>query len=131
MESNVRSITKSVLWRIIGVAVLMIITYVVTGSWVQSTLITVIHHVSFVFIYYGHERMWLKTPRPSGKKRIIAKMFTYEIVLGHCVLGLISLVITGSWTSVTLITIVYIENKLWMYALYEYLWNRFSWQVKK
>jgi len=65
----------------------------------------------------------------SYKWKTISKMFTYEIVLGHCVLGIISLIVTGSWTKVTFITIVYIENKLWMYALYDWIWSKIKWQI--
>lgn len=123
---------KSLLWRLIGVVVLAIITYAYTGSIIQTGIITFVHHFAFILIYYLHERAWLRVHRIQGKKRRILRVFTYEIVLGHCVLGLISLAVTGSWTNVTLITITYIENKMWMYIVYDWLWGkkvsgRFKW----
>lgn len=126
MESRHRSIIKSLIWRILGVVVLAFITYIFTGSLIQTGLITFFHHFSFIFIYYFHERFWFHINLKSKKLRTVLKAFTYEIILGHLVLGLISLIFTGSWTTVTLITITYIENKLWMYMVYESLWNRFS-----
>ena len=127
-ESRVRSSVRSVIWRIMGIAVLALVTYVFTRSLIQTGLITFLHHFSFIIIYYLHERAWLGIHSIQGKKRRILRVFTYEIILGHCVLGLISLLVTGSWTKVTWITIVYIENKLWMYVAYDYLWDRIKWQ---
>ncbi len=121
--SRRRSMAKSLLWRIIGIIILAIITYVFTESLIQTGLITFLHHFAFIFIYYLHERAWLRVRRVQGRKRMILRAFTYEIILGHCVLGLISLIVTGSWTTVTLITITYIENKLWMYVIYDWLWD--------
>lgn len=128
MEGHLRSATKSVIWRLLGIIILAFITYIFTHSWIQTGLITFLHHFAFIFIYYLHERVWLKVHRIQGKWRAGLRAFTYEIILGHCVLGLISLLVTGSWTKVTLITITYIENKLWIYVVYDWLWNKYKWR---
>lgn len=124
LESHHRSIAKSLLWRLIGAVVLATVTYVFTKSLIQTGLITFLHHFAFIFIYYFHERAWMRNKSVQGKKRRILRAFTYEIILGHCVLGLISLAVTGSWINVSLITITYIENKLWMYVLYDWVWEK-------
>ena len=126
IEKHSRSMIKSIIWRIMGILILAGITFFFTGSWVVSILIAITHHTAFIFIYYFHERVWLKS-KIGGKKRYLMKMFTYEIVLGNLVLGTISYIFTGSWTAVTLITLVYIGNKLWIYLLYEYVWNKIKW----
>lgn len=120
---------KSIVWRLLGIAFLAVVTYAVTGSLITTTLVTFFHHLTFIFIYYFHERAWLRFGGWISKKRRFARIFTYEIILGHMVLGIISWVFTGSWTAVTLITIIYIENKLWMYAIYDWLWSRSRWGV--
>ena len=130
-ETHARSMTKSILWRIMGVLVLALVTYYYTRSLIQTTLITFLHHFSFIFIYYFHERAWLRNTSITGNKRVILRVFTYEIILGHCVLGLISLLILGSWTNVTWITITYIENKIWMYYVYDWIWSKTKWQTVK
>jgi len=129
-ETHKRSMIKSIIWRIMGVAVLALVTYVFTRNWITTGLITFFHHFSFIFIYYFHERAWLHFPNFTGNKRKILRAFTYEIILGHCVLGLISLIFTGSWSTVTWITIAYIENKLWIYIVYDWLWGKVEWGVK-
>lgn len=122
-----RSITKSVIWRIMGIAILALITYIYTRSFIQSGLITFFHHFAFVIIYYLHERAWLMIDTIKGKLRRGLRAVTYEIILGHCVLGLITVLITGSWLKVTLITITYIENKLWIYVVYDWIWGKIRW----
>ena len=52
METKLRSATKSVIWRITGVVILAIITYLFTGNWMQTGLITIIHHGVFLFVFY-------------------------------------------------------------------------------
>ena len=128
-ESHLRSSVRSVIWRGMGIGILAFITYIFTRSLIQTGLITFLHHFAFIFIYYAHERVWQKI-RILGKRRKILRAFTYEIILGHCVLGLITLLVTGSWTKVTLVTIVYIENKLWIYVVYDWLWDKIKWQCE-
>jgi uncharacterized membrane protein len=128
-ESRLRSIAKSIIWRLLGVLVLAIVTYAFTRSLIQTGLITFIHHFAFIFIYYFHERAWLKVNWSEKRKKWV-RPFTYEIILGHLVLGLITLAVTGSWLNVSLITITYIENKLWIYAAYDWVWNkRIKWGI--
>lgn len=119
------SMAKSVLWRILGILILGIITYAITNNWITATVITFFHHLSFVFIYYFHERAWLRVKnRWLIKWKRWIRPITYEIILGHIVLGIISFVFTGSWTTVTLITVIYIENKLWIYIVYDWIWDK-------
>lgn len=60
METHARSIVKSIVWRVIGVVLLLIITYFTTKNLKEMTIITVLFHGSRVFMYYYHERIWLK-----------------------------------------------------------------------
>ena len=124
-ESKKRSMTKSLVWRFIGVIFLACVTFFFTGSIMQTGMITFIHHFMFIWIYYFHERFWLNK---DIKFKKYIKVFTYEIILGNGVLGTISWIFTGSWTAVTLITLTYILNKLWMYYIYERVWERIDYQ---
>lgn len=130
IKSHIRSMTKSIIWRLLGIAILAVITYIFTCSWIQTGLITFLHHFAFVFIYYLHERLWLKINWSERKKRWV-RPITYEVILGHLVLGFISFIVTGVWPKATLITITYIENKLWIYVVYDWLWDKNSWGKNK
>jgi uncharacterized membrane protein len=58
LETRTRSWAKSLIWRVIGVVLLGVIAYLVTGNWEQMTLITLIFHGLRVVLYYSHERIW-------------------------------------------------------------------------
>lgn len=58
MESKKRSFVKSITWRILGIAVLGAITWLITEDWQITTAVTVLFHAIQVFLYYFHERLW-------------------------------------------------------------------------
>ena len=58
MESRKRSMVKSVMWRLIGVFVLGVITWVITKNVEATTTITVLFHTINFILYYFHERFW-------------------------------------------------------------------------
>jgi len=58
MDTKKRSIVKSVTWRVIGVIILGVIAFVITGNWKQMTIITVVFHSIRLVLYYYHERLW-------------------------------------------------------------------------
>jgi len=131
-EKHYRSMSKSIIWRLLGMLILATITYIYTQSWIQTGLITFLHHLTFVFIFYFHERIWLKIRTPMSLKwRSIAKMFTYETILGNVVLGIISFMVTGSWNQMTMITFTYIGIKHLVYIFNELVWDRIKWGVKQ
>lgn len=130
-ETHSRSALKSFIWRIAGVVILASITYFYTRQWITTSLITVIHHGVFLFVFYAHERFWLKFKKPIGKTaRSLAKMFTYETVCGNLILGTITYSITGSWKAMTAITLTYIGFKHLCYIFNEFLWDKIKLGVK-
>lgn len=123
-DSKIRSISKSVIWRIVGVIVLAAVTYAYTGNWIIVGLVTFIHHFVFLFVFYFHERIWFKFKKPTGIWRKIAKMFTYETLLGNIILGIITYLVTGSWKTMAAITLTYIGIKHVIYVLNEFVWEK-------
>lgn len=130
-ERRTRSLSRSVCWRILGILFLALVTYVITREWVTTTAITVVHHGTFILIYYLHERFWLRTNFLRGSKfKPFARIILYEIILGNLILGIISLIFTGSIQQMATITLIYITNKYWMYYAFDLLWGRLKWQTK-
>jgi len=127
METQIRSATKSFIWRIVGVLVLGTVTYCYTGNWVTTSWITFLHHGVFLFVYWAHERFYLHTDF-TGISRSFLKMLTYEIILGNFILGIISLVVTGDIQQMTKITLTYISIKCIIYIINEKLWEKVKWQ---
>lgn len=123
METHSRSVSKSMIWRIMGILILAIVTYAYTRKWIQTGLITVIHHGVFLFVFFFHERLWLKVKGVQNlTTRSILKMLTYETLCGNVILGTITYAVTGSWKQMTAITISYISIKHILY-----IWNEFIW----
>lgn len=130
-ESHKRSMTRAIIWRVMGIVVLAIITYAFTRNLFVTSLITVLHHGVFIFGYYFHERFWLKTRWLRGSKwKPYARIITYEIILANIVLGIISYAVTGSLQQMTAITLTYTFNKYWIFYAYDYVWSRIKWQAE-
>jgi len=122
-DSHKRSIIKSLVWRIIGIFWLGGITWLFTRNLIQMSSITFIHHGIFLIVFYLHERAWNSLLWKSKWKYAI-KAFTYEIILGNVILGLITYFVTGDVKTMTVVTLTYIQSKLVLYFIYDWLWSR-------
>ncbi|MGD9130954.1 MAG: DUF2061 domain-containing protein [Candidatus Bathyarchaeota archaeon] len=58
MDRKLRSLVKSVTYRIIAFIVLMMITWYATNNLGQTTFISVTFQTTQLFLYYTHERLW-------------------------------------------------------------------------
>ena len=129
MESQVRSATKSFIWRIVGVLVLGTVTYCYTGNWITTSWITFLHHGVFLFVFWAHERFYLHTDF-TGLTRKILKCITYETILGNFILAIITLAITGDVQKMSQITLTYISIKHIIYIINETWWQKVKWGIK-
>jgi len=120
-DTHKKSILKSLVWRIIGIFWLGLITWFFTRNLTQTSLTTIIHHSTFLIIFYLHERAWLKIKIDF---KGWYKAVTYEIILGNIILGLITYFVTGDVKKMTAITLTYILTKLIMYVIYDKIWQQ-------
>lgn len=58
METLRRSVVKSLVWRVLGFAILGALSYVFTGSWTETLGITVTFNLIRVVLYVVHEQLW-------------------------------------------------------------------------
>jgi len=129
-EIKKRSALKSLIWRIVGIIILALVTYIYTGNLITTGLVTVIHHIVFLVVFYLHERIWLRIKLDDMLWRSIAKMFTYETLCGNIILGIITYSITGCWKQMTAITLTYIGIKHVIYVWNEFIWRKIKWGRK-
>ena len=122
-SSHLSSASKSIVWRIMGVIVKAAVAYVFTRNWLVTSLITITHHAVFLVVFYLHERVWYRYKKDIGKWRNIYKAFTYEIILGMGLGGLIIYLFTQSWSQVTYQTLTYTVIKIIMYYFYDRAWK--------
>ena len=59
-ESRLRSVVKGITWRIVGTIDTMIIAFIITGKFKMALSIGGIEVITKIFIYYLHERVWMK-----------------------------------------------------------------------
>lgn len=57
-DSNLRSLAKTVSWRILGTLDTIIISYFVTGEVAMALSIGSVEVVTKMILYYLHERVW-------------------------------------------------------------------------
>jgi len=60
MESNSRSLTKAITWRITGTLDTFLISWLITGQVLLATGIAVAEVFTKIFLYWLHERIWNK-----------------------------------------------------------------------
>jgi len=58
LETHTRAWIKSIVWRILGIIILGSISWIITKSWKEMSLITIVFHSIRVILYYFHERVW-------------------------------------------------------------------------
>jgi len=59
-DSAVRSLAKTVSWRITGSGATFLISYLVSGSFTIAGTIAVIQLTANTILYFIHERVWNK-----------------------------------------------------------------------
>lgn len=57
-EKTIRSIAKTISWRIIGTLDTIAISWIITGELTIAFLIGSIELITKMILYFGHERMW-------------------------------------------------------------------------
>ncbi len=58
MESHWRSIIKTVTWRLIAIAVTILISYIWLQEWGSSIALSLVANGIKALLYYLHERGW-------------------------------------------------------------------------
>lgn len=58
MDSNKRSIAKSISWHILHITMVAVIAYIVTGSVQIAAILASAELVWESVAYYAHERVW-------------------------------------------------------------------------
>jgi len=58
METNWRSIVKTVTWRLTGSSATFAVSYAIVGSFAVSSTIALVQLTLNTALYYIHERIW-------------------------------------------------------------------------
>jgi uncharacterized membrane protein len=60
METNKRSIVKTITWRLTGSGATFVIAYLMIGNFAIAGAIGITQLISNTILYYVHERIWNK-----------------------------------------------------------------------
>lgn len=60
IDSRIRSIVKSISWRILAFIITILASFFVFGSWEISISVAIAADFMKIFFYYAHERLWEK-----------------------------------------------------------------------
>jgi len=92
IDLKIRSWVKSFTWRIIGVLILLPLTYVFTGNWESAGGITLSFNVIRMLLYYFHERAWENISWGRGEKNGKTLFYVTLILL---ILSFVLVIILG------------------------------------
>jgi uncharacterized membrane protein len=67
-EKHYRSLIKAVSWRLTGSLDTLIISFLVTGKIKWALTISGVELFTKIFLYYVHERVWIKIPLGKTKE---------------------------------------------------------------
>jgi uncharacterized membrane protein len=59
-ENRPRSLVKALTWRIEAIAMLMLLSWLITRNWGDTMLIVAIFQSVQTILFYLHERIWLR-----------------------------------------------------------------------
>jgi uncharacterized membrane protein len=58
VDQPIRSLTKTVSWRLTGSSATFLIAYLMTGNFTVAGIIGITQMISNTILYYIHERIW-------------------------------------------------------------------------
>lgn len=67
-EKAYRSVVKTISWRALGTLDTIVISYLITGSFLMAASIGSIEVVTKMILYYFHERAWNKISFGKAKE---------------------------------------------------------------
>jgi len=68
VETRMRSLAKTVAWRVIGIMILGGLSWLFTRDWQDSSMITITFNAIRLVLYYYHERVWQRID--WGKRKV-------------------------------------------------------------
>jgi|LauGreDrversion4_2_1035121.scaffolds.fasta_scaffold1003606_2 uncharacterized membrane protein len=135
-ETQLRSLSKVVTWRILITVSHMINAVVATGSWLTGLQIAGLALVINSGLFWAHERSWNfiqwnrqqnpNTTFVEGQPRSLSKIVSWRVLITFSNF-LIPFIITGSWGQAAIFAGMATVVNMVLYWSHERAWNRMSW----
>ena len=138
MESQLRTVIKTVSWRVIALIITILILYMVGDTWWIALSAGIVANIAKTILYYLHERVWntVKWGRKilkSAKKwsetywRSLVKTVSWKLV-GTMATILPVYFYTLDWKLAIGSGILINVIKAFLYYFHERIWNKISWE---
>lgn len=129
-ESHIRSIVKGISWRIVGTTDTIIIATFITHDFHKAFSIGAVELLTKVFLFYLHERVWMRIPLKNFHLKSLIKGIVWRgVAFGDTFM--ISYFVTHSSFNATSIAGIELFTKIPVFYLHERLWRNIKWgQVK-
>ena len=143
-EKHYRSIVKGTTWRIIGTMDTILLAWLFTGDITSALKIGGIEVFTKIFLYYLHERVWLKMDfardvvmneegvlvKRDKHHRSLIKGISWR-VFGTLDTMMIAFFVTGDYTKALSIGFTEVFTKIGLYYLHERIWHNLKFGMEK
>lgn len=130
-DTNTRSVTKAVSWRLIGTLDTIFLSFLIIGNPLTAFSIGFTELVTKSVLYYFHERVWnaISWGRGSDEPshlRSITKSISWRAV-GTLDTIVLAYIISGDIVAGLSIGASELITKIVLYYLHERMWSRIKW----
>lgn len=130
-DSQVRTISKVISWRVLLTTSHMVNAFIATGSLLLGLKIAGLALVINSFLYWSHERAWnifqwnrkqKDIKYSEGQPRTVSKMLTWRVLITGSNF-LIPYLATGSWGSAVIFAGLATVVNMFLYWSHDRVWN--------
>lgn len=139
-ETQARTISKVVSWRVLLTSSHMINAFIATGSLMMGLKIAGLALVINSILYWSHERAWNifqwnrkqkeNSKYTEGQPRTISKMLTWRVLITGSNF-LIPYLATGSWGSAVIFAGLATVVNMFLFWSHDRVWNMVVWGKKE
>jgi uncharacterized membrane protein len=125
-----RHIAKTITWRVIGTLDTIILSWFISGDPTIGLQIGLTESVTKMFLYYVHERVWVRIYVENSQKRHLIKTVTWRVI-GTLDTVLLSWFYTGDPFTGLKIGAAEVVTKMALYYLHERMWYKINFGLDK
>mmetsp|Transcript_12966 Transcript_12966/g.21000 ORF Transcript_12966/g.21000 Transcript_12966/m.21000 type:complete len:143 (-) Transcript_12966:299-727(-) len=124
-NSQLRSVTKGISWRVTATATTFLLTYLITGTLAFALKIGPLDFVLKLIVFYLHERVWLTVFAQSIVHKAFWKMCSWKVIALSMTIST-TYYVTGEIGLALRLGPADFFAKLFLYYAHEKIWDHVS-----
>lgn len=130
-DSHLKSVLKGITWRVVAFIDTSVLSLIFTHSIVTALKISVTELITKIFLFYVHERIWLrfafgKVNGQDQKYKTLLKGVSWRI-FGSLDTFVIAVLITHNYSTAFSIGFVEVFTKIGLFFIHERIWMKILW----